>query len=357
MDKIIYIDLQLNKKSKKYILFKKMIKQIVNKLIDELPENIIQKLKQNPNLNLILEGGVFNGSYLIGALYFLKEMEERKYINIQKFSGCSIGSICALLYLINEIEMSEILYSEIVKDFKEKYNLQKINSLLENIKERMKPNEYQNLNNRLYICYYNIETCQKEVQYNFKDNDEVIIYIKRSCFLPFFINGNIIHENKYLDGMFPHIFSLQEKYELYNIHKKTKDYDLFYKKIIINNTSKTIYFNLFSLDKLKYLLSIKNESNNHHRIITGILDIHLFFLKENQTQMCSFVEDWTFIDIIKQQLLKYIIEKIIIYQIYLIYIFKTRLFESENYKNNLLFKILKKIINETSKVFIDNYCF
>ena len=203
--------------------------------------------------------------------------------------------------------MTEILYSEIVKDFKEQYNLQTINELLERIKERMKQDEYQRLNNRLYISYYNIETCKKEVKTSFNNNDEVINCLKRSCFMPFFINGNMIHENKYLDGMFPHVFSLQEKYAFENNEENPKDYSLFYEKIIINNTSKTLYFNLFSLDKLKYIFSVKNERNNHHRIITGIMDIHLFFMKENQTQMCSYVEEWTPIDDMKQKVLKYFI--------------------------------------------------
>ena len=91
-----------------------MIKEIVNKLIDELPVNVIEKLKKRKNINLILEGGVFNGSYLIGALYFLKELESRKYIKTRKFSGCSIGAICALFYLMDDIQMTELLYFEIV---------------------------------------------------------------------------------------------------------------------------------------------------------------------------------------------------------------------------------------------------
>mgnify|MGYP003840060669 CR=1 FL=1 len=35
-------------------------------------------------IDLVLDGGIFNGSYLIGALYFLKEMEKKKYIKINE---------------------------------------------------------------------------------------------------------------------------------------------------------------------------------------------------------------------------------------------------------------------------------
>ena len=50
-----------------------MIEQYVNKLIDNLPDNI-KNTKKPIVLDLVLDGGVFNGSYLVGALYFLKEM-------------------------------------------------------------------------------------------------------------------------------------------------------------------------------------------------------------------------------------------------------------------------------------------
>ena len=48
-----------------------MIHQYVNKLI----ENLDLKPNAKERLDLIFDGGVFNGSYLIGAAHFLKQME------------------------------------------------------------------------------------------------------------------------------------------------------------------------------------------------------------------------------------------------------------------------------------------
>ena len=70
-----------------------MIDEYVNKLIENLPESS----KKLQNIDLVLDGGLFNGSYLVGALYFLKEMERRQYIKIDRISGCSIGSIVGFL--------------------------------------------------------------------------------------------------------------------------------------------------------------------------------------------------------------------------------------------------------------------
>jgi len=61
-----------------------MIHTYVKKLIENLPENITQK-KEPLILDLVLDGGAFNGSYLVGALYFLKEMERLNYVKIEEF--------------------------------------------------------------------------------------------------------------------------------------------------------------------------------------------------------------------------------------------------------------------------------
>lgn len=323
-----------------------MIKKCVKKLVDELPESIIQKLKKTKYMNLILEGGIFNGSYLIGALYFLKELEKRKYIKIQKYSGCSIGAMCALLYLIDELNLAEELYSESLEKFKECHNLQFINNLLEKILTKMPENTYQKMKSKLYICYYDIEINKKVVETNFNDNAHLIECIRRSSFIPFLINGEIVHQNQYVDGVFPHIFSLQER------NVKTINFNL-------NTKMKTLYLDLVGSDKLKYLLCVKNECSNFHRIMAGVLDIHLFFMKENRTQMCSYVEDWKIIDQINNRIIKYSIERIVITIICILNLLKT-FFSKEEYSgifNHKLFNSSREKIVKLYNQCIDSYCF
>jgi len=323
-----------------------MIKKCVKKLVDELPESIIQKLKKNKNMNLILEGGIFNGSYLIGALYFLKELEKRKYIKIQKYSGCSIGAMCALLYLIDELNLAEELYSESLEKFKECHNLKFINNLLEKILDKMPENTYQKMKNKLYICYYNIEINKKVLETNFNDNVHLIECIRRSSFIPFLMNGEIVHQNQYVDGVFPHIFSLEERRtNTINSNSNTK--------------IKTLYLDLVGSDKIKYLLCVKNECSNFHRIMSGILDIHLFFMKENKTKMCSYVEDWTLIDQINNKIIKYCIERIVITIICILHLFKT-FFSKEEYSdinNHKLIHFAKEKIVKLYNQCIESYCF
>ena len=102
-----------------------MIDEYVNKLIENLPDDS----KNLQRLDLVLDGGVFNGSYLIGALYFIKEMERRKYVKIERISGCSIGSVVAFLYLIDALDVMPKLYDIVKNDFKNNFSLNSIKTL------------------------------------------------------------------------------------------------------------------------------------------------------------------------------------------------------------------------------------
>ena len=333
-----------------------MIKECVSKLVDELPEKIIQKLKKTKIMNVILEGGIFNGSYLIGALYFLKELEQRKYIKIQKLSGCSIGGLCALLYLIDELNLVEELYYETMINFKETHSFKNINDLFEKILTKMSPNIYKKMKNKLYVCYYDVEVNKKVVESCFNDNAHLLDCIKRSCFIPFLLNGEIMYENQYLDGIFPYVFSLQERSCPL---KKVKGIGTGTGTPEIRRDTKTLYLDLVGSDKLKYLISVKNEDSNFHRIMAGILDIHLFFMKENKTKMCSYVEDWTLVDKINVNILKYCIEKLIINIICIIQYLKVFL-SKEKYihlQNHKFFLLSKENIINSWNQFIEHYCF
>ena len=99
-----------------------MINPIIDKLIDNLPDTL-KNTDKPTQIDLILGGGAFNGSYLIGALFFLKEMEKRKYVKINRISGCSVGSILGLLYLIDELNYFIDTYNIFIDSFKKNYNL------------------------------------------------------------------------------------------------------------------------------------------------------------------------------------------------------------------------------------------
>jgi len=304
-----------------------MIKEYVNKLVENLPENM--KDSKNPlKLDLVLDGGIFNGSYLVGCLYFLKELEKRNYIVIERISGCSVGSIVAFLYYIDQLDMMTILYEIVNKEFKETYSLNTIKNLRNHLGDKI-PNDICNkINNKLYITYYNLKKKIKSIKSVYKDIDEIMSTIIKSCYIPYLIDGNLLYENKYMDGMNPFIFKQE-------------------------SNKKILYLDLFGYDKIGYLINIKNEKTNFHRILSGLLDIHSFYIKQSNTHMCSYVNDWNITNY-SYNYIKVFIEKLCILSMYfLLYVKK---YVSESYKETILFKIFSKIAKDIFIILLETYC-
>ena len=266
-----------------------MIQECAHKLLANLPKEITIT---TTHINLILEGGAFNGSYHIGALYFLKEMETKKYIQIHKISSTSIGSIAALLFYSNLLEEGLNSHTILKSIYKKTNTLNAIPTFLNKIREKLPIDITSSLNGKLYISYYNIKKGIKIIKSHYKNIDDLFTTIHRSCFVPFFINGQLTIDNKYIDGITPYIFP-NSKYKCLNI-------------------------SLISSDKLCQLFIIKNENTNIHKILAGLIDIYLFITKNKSTQMCSYIYDRTYI----QQLYYYLIfifEKIIVFILFLYY--------------------------------------
>jgi predicted acylesterase/phospholipase RssA len=99
-----------------------MISNYTKKLVDNLPKEFKNK-KKTVKLDLVLDGGVFNGSYLFGALYFLKEMERRKYMKVERISSSSVGSIAGLFYFIDCLDYYQYLYKITISEIKKTMNI------------------------------------------------------------------------------------------------------------------------------------------------------------------------------------------------------------------------------------------
>jgi hypothetical protein len=304
-----------------------MIHEYVIKLIENLPDKI-KNVKNPIKIDLVLDGGIFNGSYLVGALYFLKEMEKRKYIDIERISGCSVGSIVAFLYFMDRLDYMPKLYEIINTSFKQHYNLQIVKDLKTLLKNNIPDDICRIVNNKFYITYNNIKQKKKRVKYLYKNSDDILNTIIKSCFIPFLIDGNLLFNNQYMDGMNPYIFKQQPN-------------------------KKILYLDLFGYDKIGNLLNIKNEKSNYHRILSGLLDIHSFFIKQSNTQMSSYVNEWNIINR-GYYYCKLLIEKICIYVIYLIMFFQKYI--SKDVQKTLLYKIISKITQDIFIILLENYC-
>jgi hypothetical protein len=305
-----------------------MINSYINKLIENLPVEIKQN-KENKTpmkVDLILDGGLFNGSYLVGALYFIKEMEAMRYIKVERISGCSIGSIVGFLYFIDALDELPSLYESLLHDFKNQNNFSLIKNLKQKLVHRIPNNICEKVFKRLYIAFNNVKNGKKIVKKTYRDVDEIFDSIIKSCYIPFVIDGNLVYQNKYMDGLNPYIFNCKTN--------KTK----------IGRERKVIFMDLLGFDKIGHILNVKNEKTNFHRILSGMLDIHNFFIKGgSQTQMCSYVNDWSLYNYFLMSI-RYLIEKIIIYKIYFLNAISVSL--PNKFKQGLFCKLMAKMGSE-----------
>jgi len=239
-------------------------KSYINTLIDNLHLNENKPLE----LDLILDGGGFKGSYLIGSLLYLYELEKKNYIKINRISGSSIGGILATLYLLERLDEWDNLYKEIVDDFKKTMNLKFVHSVLENFGQKLDENEYKKLNGKLYLNYFDIQKKQEEVIWSFNSNKEVVECLKYTSYLPVITDGNMHYNNK-VDGARPYIFETRG-----------------------SNEKKILYIDLNFIGKIKNFLNTSTDKNGSGRILKGIIDIHDFFSEGEQTTMCSYVNNW-----------------------------------------------------------------
>lgn len=307
-----------------------MLQKYINNLIDDLHPNSVSNSVSNsvPNVDIIFEGGFFNGSYQIGFLSYIKQMEKKQLIKVKRLSGCSIGSLVAFIYFTdtsldeNINFISNILY----KHIKKKKNINFFNKIWKYYIKHL-PNNFLNLiNGRLFITYNDISKNKQIVKSTYHSIEDLFETIRRSCSVPYVIDKTLFYNGKYFDGLYPFIF------------KPKKD-------------RKIINLNIINLEKFKYFISIKNEKNNIFRIIDGIMDTYTFFSSNYNSSMCSYINDWSIITNIKHHLLIKIF-KLCISTLHYFYIFikifnkyssNTIISEASNKLFVIIYKFLFKV--------------
>ena len=259
---------------------------IVKELIGVLIKNIDASIIKEKNIDLILSGGAFNASYLIGCLYFIREMCEKGLICVNKVSTCSASSMIGLLFLVDKLDtFIEKMYELLVGSFKKNRNVifdeESLSTIVKIIEDVLPDDVISRINGRLYITYYDVTKCEQVIKSNYEDVADIIRTIRRSCFIPYITMDKLMEENRYIDGGTPYIFN---------------------KEFGVNR----IYINLLcGMDKIKDAMIIKRDKIVMHRILGGILDVHNFFFKCKQTPMCCYVEDWGVIRMIEFKMLEW----------------------------------------------------
>ena len=153
--------------------------------------------------------------------------------------------------------------------YRRSHCLQDFKDLLHELIDELDEHDYQKVNNRMFINYYDIRQCKEVVQSKYTSNQDMETAILYSTFIPFFMNGQYSNEG-YIDGGNPYIFN-----------DRTID------------DNKILFFRLTQYGKLKNMFHIRGELNFEKRLMEGMLDIHEFYMKNKPTIFCSWINTWT----------------------------------------------------------------
>lgn len=233
------------------------LKEYIGSLTENINKNNIPKI-----IDLVLDGGAFNGGYQLGILLYLKELENLKLLNINRISGCSIGALLGILYFSNKLEKAIHLYEQFMKYIREKCHLKYLISIIaENINCL---DDITVFNNKLYIVYNDIINIKPVVVSTYKTKKDLIDALVKTSYIPYMM-GDSIQYKGCCDGITPYIFPKSDK---------------------------QLYISLIPTRKLKNILFIKNEVNIWSRLLTGIVDINNFFAGSH-SEFCSYVDRWS----------------------------------------------------------------
>jgi len=255
--------------------------------MEGLLENLKNK-KLNYELDLVLEGGAMNGAFEIGGLILLKQLEAEKKIKINRISGASVGAFTGLLYLTDRLDSYIYHYKEWRDKFNETVKLDSLKTLLMTICSELTSDEFKSLQkNKLFITYYDVKTRKCILKKEYVDKKDLWETVLKSCHLPYLINGEIFYkteEGEYLDGGLPYIFKLQ---------REKLNHRVFYMK-------------LTQADRIGAMFNVAGEENMDGRILEGLLDTYNFLMYGKKTNMCSFVNNWSFFELIRYNCIDYI---------------------------------------------------
>ena len=237
-----------------------------NNYINSLIENIDSQ-KFNQTYNLLLDGGAFNGGYMFGSLIFIKQLENKNFIKINKISGTSIGSIIGLAYITNTLNKLIVIFNNILLNYKINHNFSNLKSEIKKFINEITI-DFNKINNKLFITYYDSENINQVVISTFKNKEELIDILLRSSHIPFLIDGNAFNNERYIDGITPYL---------------------------LKDNNKTLSINIGSPKICKDILFTKNEKNVWTRLMCGVNETNNFFSNKSSF-LISEIDKWSIID-------------------------------------------------------------
>jgi hypothetical protein len=239
---------------------------------------MIDNLEKPPkfgDVNLVFEGGSLNGYDLFGVAMFLKELERRGALRVNKISATSIGAYIAFHYLNDTLSEAYKHSLHAKQSFIERLNMSYFKDA---VASDVSGVDLKILNGRLYVSYYEVFPERKRViQSEFTDVSELRNALCASAYLPVIMDGGMTYvcddgKRECIDGGLPYLFGG-------------------------NEDENTLYVKLSGLNKLGNMFNHRGEKNGRGRVCEGIVSAYNFFLYgETGSDMCSWLSDWGITD-------------------------------------------------------------
>jgi hypothetical protein len=248
----------------------------------------IDHSKLKKEINLIFDGGVFNGGYATGVAMYIKALEERGLVKINKLSGCSVGSVIALWYACGCNESAVLLFEKTTNAFQDTLDLREYPKNISIFVNSLFPSgNVSILKDKLYINFYDTHKHKQKIVSNFKNVNHLIDCILQSCHIPYVIDGNARYNERYIDGILPHIFTSAAGTSAAGKGTSTGA-----------GECDSLFIKLITLQKCTRAFVVKCETNIHYRLLTGVADANDFFTL-GSSDMCSYVSQWSYFNILQ----------------------------------------------------------
>jgi len=243
-----------------------LLKEYVKALVQNVDKQSLPK-----KIDLVFGGGAFNGFFSMGVAMYMLELKKQGLIEIGRLSGCSIGSLIALVCIMKDnVEDMDEWYTDAVKCLRTNHNMSRYHDMIRDIVMKMFPNDDMSLiNGRLFINFHDLKKMKKRVVSKYRNREHLIECILRSGHIPHLIDGNIRYKDRYLDGLSPYIFSKSSGVEI-------------------------LFVEIVTFNKLYHLIPHKTEINPQSRLLIGVADANEFFTR-GCSDMCSYVRQWSFL--------------------------------------------------------------
>lgn len=240
----------------------------------ELMRSFIKTIVPNANtakvpssINLVFDGGAFNGYYGLGVGMYVKELEAQGMTTVEKVSGVSAGAVLALWYLLDNPKTDiNALFVEMAAHFSKHRNLRIYKKQVrEIVNANIVSDDLSFLNDRLYISYYDTVDCCRKTVSKYKSRKHLVHTIIRSSHIPFVVTDSIAYQGRYIDGVRPELFE---------------------------GPARTLFVQVTTYSRLWRMFSTGSEVNILHRLIVGVADANDFFTT-GTSEMCSFTDEWS----------------------------------------------------------------